>query len=67
MMFAHDECGQLPCPTYPYRSGTDIDHGSICLGIPAITTNVGGCPEIVTDRENGLLVPVGNIRALALP
>ena len=54
----------LVLPTHTEAVPTSIMEAFAC-GIPAITTNVGGCPEIVTDRENGLLVPVGNIRALA--
>ena len=30
-----------------------------------IATRVGGVPEIVTDGENGLLVPAGDVAALA--
>ena len=34
-------------------------------GRPVIATNVGDIPEIVRDRENGLLIEPGNIRAMA--
>jgi glycosyltransferase involved in cell wall biosynthesis len=34
-------------------------------GLPVITTPVGGIPQIVTDRVNGLLVEPGDIPALA--
>jgi len=33
--------------------------------IPVVATNVGGIPEIVKDRENGILVPPANPGALA--
>ncbi len=33
-------------------------------GLPAITTPVGGIPEVVQDHENGLLVEPGNIPQL---
>ena len=39
---------------------------AFACGIPAIATNIGGCPEIVTDKENGLLVPIGDLRALIM-
>jgi glycosyltransferase involved in cell wall biosynthesis len=34
-------------------------------GLPLITTNTSGCKEVVTDNENGLLVPVADGPALA--
>ena len=38
---------------------------ALAVGTPAIATAVGGVPEIVTDGENGLLVPPGDAEALA--
>lgn len=38
---------------------------ALAVGTPAIATDVGGVPEIVTDGENGLLVPPGDPAALA--
>jgi glycosyltransferase involved in cell wall biosynthesis len=34
-------------------------------GIAVISTPVGAVPEVITHEQNGLLVPVGNIKALA--
>ncbi|MDF5724548.1 MAG: glycosyltransferase family 4 protein [Rhizonema sp. PD37] len=34
-------------------------------GLPIITTNVAAIPELITDGENGLLVPPANSSALA--
>lgn len=36
---------------------------AMCCGLPVITTDVGGIPEIVT-KDNGILVPEGNEPAL---
>ncbi len=34
-------------------------------GLPAIVTNVGGAPEVITNNHNGFLVDSGNIQELA--
>ncbi len=34
-------------------------------GVPSIGTNVGGVPDVIIDGETGLLVPVGDVAALA--
>lgn len=38
---------------------------AMAFSIPVIATNVGGNPEIITDKINGLLVPSKNADALA--
>lgn len=37
----------------------------MAAGKPVVATNVGGNPELITHRENGLLVPVNDHKALA--
>jgi glycosyltransferase involved in cell wall biosynthesis len=34
-------------------------------GLPAITVDAGGCPEIVRDGETGLIIPARDARSLA--
>ncbi len=38
---------------------------AMAAGIPCISTNVGGIPEIVTSRDVGLLIPARKVAALA--
>ena len=38
---------------------------SMVSQVPIVTTNVGGIPEALTDRETALLVPPANARALS--
>jgi mannosyltransferase len=35
------------------------------LGKPAIVSNTGSLPELVVDGENGFIVPLANVAALA--
>ena len=49
-------------------SWENFPHGvveSLAVGTPVIATAVGGVGEVVTDGENGLLVPQGSAPALA--
>jgi glycosyltransferase involved in cell wall biosynthesis len=34
---------------------------AMALGLPVVTTNVGGVPFLVDDEENGLLVPPNQV------
>jgi glycosyltransferase involved in cell wall biosynthesis len=38
---------------------------ALSVGTPVIATAVGGVPEVVEPQVNGLLVPAGDVRALA--
>jgi teichuronic acid biosynthesis glycosyltransferase TuaC len=50
-------------PTYTDAVPAVVMEAFAC-GIPAITTDIGGCPEIVEGGVNGLMVPVKNVNAL---
>jgi glycosyltransferase involved in cell wall biosynthesis len=41
-----------------------IIEGAAC-GLPIVSTTAGGCPSVLTDAENGLLVPPGDPQAMA--
>jgi glycosyltransferase involved in cell wall biosynthesis len=51
----------------PYRSATQsgVTHVAYALGVPVITTDVGGLAETVVPGETGLVVPPGDPAALA--
>jgi glycosyltransferase involved in cell wall biosynthesis len=38
---------------------------ALAVGTPVVSTAVGGVPEVVHDGENGLLVPAGDVEAVA--
>jgi glycosyltransferase involved in cell wall biosynthesis len=38
---------------------------AMALGLPIVSTNVGGVPFLIADNENGLLVKSGNVDAMA--
>jgi glycosyltransferase involved in cell wall biosynthesis len=37
---------------------------AMAMGVPVVTTDVGGTTELVRDGENGLVVPPGNLEAI---
>ncbi len=51
----------------PYRSGTQsgVTQVAYALGVPVLTTRVGGVPEVVREGETGLVVPPDDPAALA--
>jgi glycosyltransferase involved in cell wall biosynthesis len=38
---------------------------AMAVGVPVIATSIAGIPELVVNGETGLLVPPGNVEALA--
>jgi N-acetyl-alpha-D-glucosaminyl L-malate synthase BshA len=38
---------------------------AMCFGCPSVATRVGGIPEVIADRQTGLLVPFGDTDLMA--
>lgn len=53
----------LLLPTYTEAVPAAVMEAFAC-GIPAITSDAGGCPEIIEDGINGLIVPVRDVPLL---
>jgi glycosyltransferase involved in cell wall biosynthesis len=53
----------LLLPTYTDAVPTSVME-AFASGIPAITTDIGGCPEIVQHCRNGILIPVKDAERL---
>lgn len=61
---AIEACSVYVLPSY--REGTPRTVlEAMSMGRPVITTDAPGCRETVVDRENGFLVPVKSVNALA--
>lgn len=51
-------------PTRPGEGIPRVLMEAMAAGLPVVTSDVAGISSLVTDRENGLLVPDGSINAL---
>jgi glycosyltransferase involved in cell wall biosynthesis len=68
--FRKDLASYLGCLDLLVHPALDEGLGIVLLeacaaGIPVVATPVGGVPEVIRDRVNGLLVPAGDAEALA--
>ena len=67
----HDEITRQYSATDIYLNASKIDNQPLSIleafacGLPVVTTDAGGIPDIVTDEITGFLVPVGDYEALA--
>ena len=68
--FKRDIYQYLRCG-YAFALSSELEGAPLSLleamsaGLPVVSTAVGGIPEIIDDGENGLLVPFGDIDAMA--
>jgi glycosyltransferase involved in cell wall biosynthesis len=67
----HDEINRQYSATDIYLNASKIDNQPLSIleaftcGLPVVTTDAGGIPDIVTDEITGFLVPVGAYESLA--
>jgi glycosyltransferase involved in cell wall biosynthesis len=59
----YDRCALFLHPTL-YEGSSQVTLEAMAHGKPIVASRVGGIPDKVTDGENGLLVPPGEVDAL---
>ena len=52
------------CPSVLENSPNTVGEAML-LGVPVVASKTGGIPDMITDGEDGLLVPVGDVEKLA--
>lgn len=67
----HDEINRQYSASDIYLNASKIDNQPLSIleafqcGVPVVTTDAGGIPDVVTDEITGFLVPVGDYESLA--
>ena len=67
----HDQINRHYSATDIYLNASKIDNQPLSIleaftcGLPVVTTDAGGIPDVVTDEITGFLVPVGAYESLA--
>lgn len=67
----HDEINRQYSASCIYVNASKIDNQPLSIleafacGLPVVTTDAGGIPDIVTDEVTGFVVPVGDYKSLA--
>ena len=52
------------CPSVLENSPNTVGEAML-LGVPVVASDTGGIPDMISDRVDGLLFPVGDVKALA--
>lgn len=60
----YQNAGAFVLPSYT-EGFPQVINESLCIGLPTIATSVGGVPAFLTDGETAMLVPPGDVGALA--
>lgn len=60
----HADLDVLVVPSRWYENSPNVILEAFACGTPVIAADLGGMAELVTDGENGLLFPAGNVDAL---